>query len=98
MSLYLPDSTCRASHSRRLRDALDGVGFLTERDLVALMGVDPGLCDERDFALARADLHAMGYRERALSLWDRRAAFLRWEKVAYNPAELAARWGEGVAG
>lgn len=94
MSLYLPAGTCRISHGRRLREALDGVPILTECDLVMLMGINPGLCDEHDFALARADLHAMGYRERALSFWGRRAAFIRWEKVAYSPAELAARWGE----
>lgn len=88
MSLYLPEGTCRASHARRLHEALDGVPFLTERDLVVLMGVDPRLCDERDFALARIDLHVMGYRERALSLWGRRASFLRWEKVAYAPGKL----------
>ena len=98
MSLYLPDGTCRASHTRRLHEALDGVGFLTERDLIALMGVNLGLCDERDLALARADLRAMGYRERSLSLWGRRAAFVRWEKVAFSSGELAARWGEGCVG
>ncbi len=87
MSLYIPEGTSRVSHHRRLHEALDGVGFLTERDLIVLMGLDPSLCDERDLALARADLHAMGYRERALSLWGRRARFLRWEKVAFSPNE-----------
>jgi len=95
MSVYMPNGTCRFAHDKRLRDALDGVGFLTERDLVTLMGCDVNLCGERDFELARADLRAMGYQERAVSLWGRRSAFWRWEKVAFSPTELIARWGEG---
>lgn len=89
MSIYIPEGTCRFTHARRLKEALDGIGFLTERDLIDLMGGDSRLCDEHDLYLARADLRAMGYRERALDLWGRRASFWRWEKVAFNPDELA---------
>lgn len=98
MSIYLPEGTCRFAHERRLKEALDGIGFLTECDLVGLMGGDGHLCGEHDLELARADLRAMGYRERALTLWGRRAAFWRWEKVAFSPDEIAARWGEGIVG
>lgn len=98
MSIYMPEGTCRFAHEQRLKEALDGIGFLTERDLVTLMGGDVQLCDDHDLELARADLRAMGYEGRALTLWGRRAAFLRWEKVAFSPYEFAARWGEGFVG
>lgn len=96
MSIYIPEGTCRFARERRLKDALDGIGFLTERDLVDLMGGDSRLCDENDLDLARADLRAMGYREEPIALWGRRRVFVRWVKVAFSPKELLARWGEGV--
>lgn len=92
MSTYLPAGTKWTDHHRHLEEALDGIGFLTDRDMVALMGGDLNLCDERDLALARADLRAIGYRERPIALWGRRPLFLRWEKVAFDPRELAAQW------
>lgn len=95
MSTYMPAGTCRFEHERRVREALEGVGFLTELDMVVLMGGDPALCTEHDLELARADLRAMGYAQRPLTLWGRRSAFWRWEKVAFSPAELADRWGPG---
>lgn len=91
MSIYMPEGTCRFAHERRLKEALDGIGFLTEHDLINLMGGDVHLCDESDLELAGADLRAMGYREKAISLWGRRPAFWRWVKVAYRPEELATR-------
>lgn len=98
MSIYMPEGTCRFAHERRLKEALDGVPHLTEHDLVGLMGGDVHLCCEHDLELARADLRAMGYREKTISLWDCRPVFWRWVKVAYSPDELAARWGEGLVG
>lgn len=98
MSIYMPEGTCRFAHERRLKEALDGIGFLTERDLIDQMGGDSRLCDEHDLYLAKADLRAMGYRERSLALWGRRPSFWRWEKVVFSPNELATRWGEGFAG
>lgn len=94
MSLYLPDGRSRFEHRRRLEEALDGIGFLTERDLIDLMGADSRLCDEHDLDLARADLRATGYREESVALWGRRRSFHRWVKVAFSPDELTARWGE----
>ncbi len=87
MSIYLPEGTDRAERSRQLADALDGVGYLTDLDLIALMGADVHLCTEEDRVMARADLRAMGYQERAIALWGRRPIFWRFEKVAYAPAE-----------
>jgi hypothetical protein len=98
MSIYMPEGTCRFAHERRLKEALDGIGFTTERDLIDLMGGDSRLCDEQDLELARADLRAMGYREKAISLSGCRPVFWRWVKAAYSPDELAARWGEGLVG
>ena len=95
MSIYMPGGTCRFVHDQRLKEALDGIGFLTEHDLIELMGGDSRLCSDHDLSLARADLRAMGYREEAISLWGCRRVFWRWVKVAYSPDELAARWGEG---
>jgi hypothetical protein len=91
MSIYMPKGTCRHVHYRRLRDALDGIGFLTVHDLIELMGGDSRLGCQEDFDLARADLRAMGYREEPIGLWGRRRVFWRWVKVAYSPEELASR-------
>lgn len=87
MSIYLPEGTDRAERSRQLVEALDGVGYLTDLDLIALIGADVHLCAEEDRAMARADLRAMGYQERPIALWGRRPIFWRFEKVAYAPAE-----------
>ena len=87
MSIYLPEGTDRAERSRQLAEALDGVGYLTDLDLVALMGADVHLCTEEDRAMARADLRAMGYQERPIALWGLRPIFWRFEKVAFNPRD-----------
>ena len=93
MSIYLPNGTGRAERSRQLAEALDRVGYLTDLDLIASMGADVHLCTEEDRAMARADLRAMGYRERPIALWGRRPIFWRFEKVAYAPAEQPWRSG-----
>lgn len=98
MSIYMSKGTCRHTHFRRLRAALDGIGFLTVQDLIELMGGDSHLCSQEDFDLAKADLHAMGYREEPIGLWGRRRVFWRWVKVAYSPEELASRWGNRCSG
>ncbi len=94
MSLYLPEGRSRSEHERLLEEALDGIGFLTEDDMIELMGVDSRLCGDHDRWLARADLRAMGYREEVVSLWSRRRIFRRWVKVADSRKELTARWGD----
>lgn len=93
MSIYIPDGTTWHGHHRKVEAALEGIGFLTEHDVIALMGGDVHLCSDRDRAMARGDLRALGYRERPLALWGRRPIFWRWEKVTFSPQELAARWG-----
>ncbi len=94
MSIYLPEGRSSSEHQRLLEEALDDVGFLTEDDMIELMGGDSRLCDEHERYLARADLRAMGYREQTIALWGRRRVFHRWVKVAFSPTELTSRWGE----
>jgi hypothetical protein len=90
MSTYLPKNIDRKRRQGILEEALAGIMFLTERDLISLVGGDVHLCSDEDLATARADLRSMGYEERPIALWGRRPSFWRFEKVAFSPAEIAS--------
>jgi hypothetical protein len=80
-STYCPRDRDRGKHSRLIAEAVEGIPYLTEDDMLVLMGADLSLCTEWDRQLARSDLYVCGYRRGLVALHGRPRVFPRWIKV-----------------